>query len=151
GLAAAPARAMHACDEHSRKGKLCMADLAELHPTQMSVGMIEVREKEAEIARLKDDSSTLTDFEKDNPEPAVVGPGGLLFIIDHHHLARALWDQGMRKTYCEIVANYSGLSPKRFWKKLKKKAWVYPFDENGQGPYPYSVLPATVAELKDDP
>lgn len=37
----------------------------------------------------------LQEFLKANPVPCVVGPGGTLYLIDHHHLARALYNLGI--------------------------------------------------------
>ena len=150
-LCAGAAWAAEDCSADSKKGERCKAKLADLHPTQMAVGMYEVRIKEKKISKFVDNQDELKDFEKKNPEPTVVGPKGNLFIIDHHHLGRALWDVGVRGTYCQIMANYSDLSWKEFWDKMDHKAWVYPYDQNGRGPFSYDALPQTVSDMRDDP
>ncbi len=121
----------------------------QLHPTQLAVGMEEVREKERKFRKM--DGIELAQYEKDNPEPTVTGPGGTLYIIDHHHLALALSDIGVKKTYCTTAADYSRLMAPAFWKKMEEQKWVYAYDEYGNGPRPYSEIPATVTGLKDDP
>jgi hypothetical protein len=120
-----------------------------LHPTQLAVGMEEVKEKEHKFKKM--DGNELEKYEQDNPEPVVAGPGGALYIIDHHHLARALMDIGVNKTYCTQMADYSRLMAPAFWKKMEEKKWVYTYDEYGNGPRPYSEIPDTVGGLKDDP
>jgi len=121
----------------------------ELHPTQLAVGMIEVREKEADLAAKK--SSKRDAYLKKHPEPVVRGPGDALFITDHHHLARAAVDQHIEATYCEVKADYSKLASGPFWAKMEEQHWVYLYDENGKGPHDPADLPTTVEGLKDDP
>ena len=123
--------------------------ISELHPTQISVGLLEVKEKKHELNKLR--GHDLKKFEKDNPEPSVKGPGGGLYIIDHHHLALALYDIGEDNTYCSLKADYSNLGVSEFWARMDRQKWVYPYDEKGNGPLPYSSIPAAVNELKDDP
>ncbi len=122
---------------------------AGLHPTQLAVGMDEVRKKTEELRKLT--GKELEKYEKKNPEPTVKGPGGTLYIIDHHHLALALLTAGAAMTYCTEAADYSGLEAADFWVKMEDNKWVYTYDENGLGPLPYSELPASVGALKDDP
>lgn len=138
-----------ACTELSTTGSLCRCNVSDLHPTQIAVGMVEVRRKEEKIREMS--RKELDKFEFKNPEPAVLGPGGKLYIIDHHHLARALFGQGVVMTYCQIIADLSNLTPKQFWDGMEQKKWVYPFDEKGRGPLSYSEIPDSVAELRDDP
>lgn len=123
--------------------------ISELHPTQFAVGMEEVREKARKFRKM--DGNELEKYEKDNPEPAVKGPGGTLYIIDHHHLARDLSDIGINKTYCAEMADYSDLGTTAFWKRMDENKWVYAYDEYGNGPRPYCEIPLTVNGLKDDP
>jgi len=122
--------------------------VASLHPTQISVGMREVADKENRFSQMS--AKKLDKYLQDNPEPVVAGPGGL-YIVDHHHLARALEDIGAGSTYCNQLADYSSLSSDAFWARMDAQHWVYPYDENGNGPQPYSAIPADVAGLRDDP
>ncbi len=148
---AGPVQAGSECTAKSAKDDLCTAYISDLHPTQMAVGLIEVRLKEKELRALLDDSEALKKFQKKHPEPAIVGPGGKLFIIDHHHLARAMSDVGIKKTYVTIIGNHSDMARDAFWYKMAKKSWVYPYDENGRGPRPVADLPRTVDQMTDDP
>ena len=76
-----PALAKEVCDTQSTKGDVCLCELADLHPTQASVGMAEVRIK---AEKLKDEIQRRgeQDFLKyllkhDKEEPVVIGPGGI--------------------------------------------------------------------------
>lgn len=144
--------AVHAtepCSVRSPINELCTVRIADLHPTQMSVGLRAVKEKEEKLAEKS--PKKLEKYKLEHPEPTVIGPGGKLYIIDHHHLGRALWNLRIEGTYATIVANFSRLSEAGFWKMMEQKKWVYAYDENGKGPHPYSKLPSSVANLRDDP
>jgi len=111
--------------------------------------MIGVKDKEVVLASKS--GPTLSAYQRKHPEPTVKGPGGALFITDHHHLARAMADRGIETTFCQLVADYSDLDPGAFWVKMAEQHWVYLYDENGVGPHGPVDLPATVEGLKDDP
>ena len=64
----------------------------ELHPTQITVGMEEVRAKRKEWRAKGDDRAGA--FLGRHLIPVVLGPKSRSYVIDHHHLARALFDEG---------------------------------------------------------
>ena len=68
-------------------GKLHEVEIHRLRPTQITVGMIEVRDKRDHLLSLKKHEQR--DFMAAHPTPAVWGPDGRLYITDHHHLGRA--------------------------------------------------------------
>ena len=148
-LLCGPANANTVCGASSKAGEMCSCKVLELRPTQFVVGMIEVKNKEAELASKS--GPTLSVYQRRHPEPTVKGPGGALFIIDHHHLARAMADQGVETTLCQLQADYSALDPDSFWAKMAEQRWLYLYDENGNGPLSPADLPRTVEGLKDDP
>jgi hypothetical protein len=147
-----PALAKDVCDAQSTKGDICLCKLSDLHPTQASVGMAEVRIK---AEKLKDEIQQRSehDFLKyllkhNKEEPVIIGPGGIFYITDHHHLARALYDAGASETYCNIVDNLSGVD--EFWKHLEDNNEVYLKDQNGN-PLTPNDLPTSVKDLSNDP
>jgi hypothetical protein len=145
-----PANAAKTCGIGAKVKDLCVCTVLELRPTQMTVGMIEVKDREGNLGSKK--PSKRDAYLEKNPEPAVKGPGGALFITDHHHLARAEAELGIGSTYCTIQADYSSLDPDHFWEEMKRQNWVYPYDEKGEGPHdPKTDLPTNVKGLKDDP
>lgn len=118
-----------------------------LRPTQITVGLIEVQEKRRKWDELGDKKAS---FLGQHMMPVVIGPKGRPYVIDHHHLALALHDEGQKKVLIQPVANLQRLSQEHFWRFLDNKGWLHPFDEKGQR-QPYSAIPKRIGQLKDDP
>ena len=119
------ALAKEACDAQSMKGDLCLCELSKLHPTQASVGMTEVWIK---AEKLRDELHRRGErkffkylLKHDKEEPVIIGPRGVFYITDHHHLARALYDIGELHTYCIIIDNLSGESVDDFWRGMSSR------------------------------
>lgn len=130
------------------------AEAVEVHvlairPTQFAVGMMEVQSRVDKMTSMS--HGELKDYLAQRPIPVVAGPGGLLYMVDHHHLARAAWEAGVHKVTVEQKADYSHLSREQFWDKMKRESLVYPYDQFGQGPHPPGELPTDVRGLADDP
>ena len=111
--------------------------------------MWEVKRKQAGIAKRKA-KGKLDKYLRKKPEPVVLGPGRALYITDHHHLARALQEEGVTSTYCRIDEDLSNLNAPAFWAEMEKRKLVYLKNESGKA-LPASSLPASVADLRDDP
>ena len=82
--------------------------------------------------------------------PAILGPKDRYYVIDHHHLARALLDEGVKDILVSVVANLAKLEPKSFWFVLDSHNWMHPFDDKGERQSP-ELLPKSIADLIDDP
>ena len=82
--------------------------------------------------------------------PVVTGPKGRQYLIDHHHLARALEDEGVRDVLVNVLADLSSLAREEFWIFLDNRSWCHPYDANGHR-RDFDAIPATVAEMQDDP
>src|SRR5262245_27212725 len=122
--------------------------IADLRPTQMTVGIREVEEKRK---RWHDESKKKgDDFLGKHMIPVVLGPKDRHYIIDHHHLVRALHDEGVENILVTVVKNLRTLEPDSFWFVLNNHSWMHPYDDEGRL-RPYKDLPKTVAKLKDDP
>ena len=82
--------------------------------------------------------------------PVLKGPKERFFIIDHHHLARALQDEGVDEVLVSVVADLSALTKQTFWTVCEHRGWAHPYDAKGvrRG---VENMPTRVAELKDDP
>ena len=148
-----PARATDVCEGNSKKGDLCICSLSELHPTQASVGMTEVRIRREKLKQEIESSSGdfLSHLAKQNRvEPVVIGPGNVFYLTDGHHLARALYDLGQRMAFCKVLDNVSNLEPVAFWKYMKNNNEVYLKDYQG-GVIGPSDLPISIGDLHDDP
>jgi len=82
--------------------------------------------------------------------PVLLGPKDRHFIIDHHHLSRALLEEGVKEVLVTVVANLSRLDKDEFWIFVDNRGWLHPFDEQGRR-RSTEELPKTVADLIDDP
>jgi len=120
----------------------------ELHPTQITVGMEEVRAKRKEWRAKGDDRAGA--FLGRHMIPVVLGPKSRSYVIDHHHLARALHDEGVPHVLTTLVADLSRLDQATFWVVLDNRGWMHPFDDAGKR-RGYEAIPQTVAALIDDP
>jgi hypothetical protein len=118
-----------------------------LRPTQMTVGMIEVKDKKKHLSSLK--ANEQRDYMRTHPIPAVIGAKGLLFITDHHHLCRAALEAGVATGFFEVEADFSNCDLATFWSEMDKKRWVHPLDECGTRHH-YSAIPQRLGELIDD-
>jgi hypothetical protein len=83
-------------------GKILRLELQQIHPTQVTAGMLEVEEKRKHFASLSADE--LKRALKATPIPVVLGRDGTQFATDHHYLARALSDAKIEHAYVEIMA-----------------------------------------------
>jgi hypothetical protein len=122
--------------------------ILELRPTQITVGMREVKEK---CARLRERKTTkIGKFLGDHMIPVIKGPKDRLYVIDHHHLSLALHREGIRDILVTVVADLSELDMDAFWTVLDHRSWMHPYDDSGRR-RTYRDIPKSVTELKDDP
>lgn len=128
--------------------KLQEATLKGLRPTQLTVGMREVRDKKQHLLSLNPQEKQ--QFMQDHPIPAVNGPGGQAYITDHHHLGLAAIEAGLKSGFFEVIADLSKLKLADFWTEMNKNLWVHPLDVNGVRRR-YLAIPASLNKLVDDP
>jgi hypothetical protein len=123
--------------------------IAALRPTQITVGM---REVVAKRARWREEGSTKkgAEFLGKHMIPVVLGPKDRHYVVDHHHLALALHDEGVKDVLISVVANLSKLEPDAFWFVLDNRNWMHPFDDKGRR-RGYEDIPKSVSDLIDDP
>ncbi len=93
------------------------AQLADLHPTQISVGLAEVVAKRAEWARLK--RRARAHLLSAHWFPAVKGPGGRFYIVDHHHLGLALLQEQISQVWVMQLDDFSELKGETFWRLME--------------------------------
>ncbi len=131
-----------------REPRLQPVPLAELRPTQMTVGMREVREKRQRWQATSRGKGA--DFLGQHMMPVILGPKDRHYVIDHHHLGRALLDAGVEHVLVTVVANLRKLEKDAFWIFLDNRGWTHPFDDAGQR-RTYADVPKSLADLVDDP
>jgi hypothetical protein len=131
-----------------REPILVPVPILSLRPTQMTVGMREVGEKRKRWRAHK--SKKRAELLGRHMIPVVVGPDKRNYVIDHHHLARALHEEGEKQVLISVIADLTMVDPKAFWTVLDNHRWVYPYDAKGER-RSYKDLPKDVVGLKNDP
>jgi hypothetical protein len=122
--------------------------IADLRPTQITVGMREVEVIRQEWRSKGVDKAS--DFLGRNMIPVILGPKDRHYVIDHHHLTRALHEEKVENVLVTVVANLTRLEPDSFWFVLDNHSWLHPFDDHGKR-RGYKDIPPSVADLIDDP
>ena len=82
--------------------------------------------------------------------PVILGPKGRHYVIDHHHLARALHDEGVKDVLVNVIADLSALDKDSFWVVMDCRGWCHPYDAAGVR-QDFADIPASIADLVDDP
>jgi len=122
--------------------------IVDLHPTQITVGYREIEERRRQW-RLKD----AEDGERylgAHMVPVVLGPKNGHYILDHHHLCRALLAEGVKDMLVDVVADLRALKKTEFWTYLDHRAWCHPYDADGERVV-FGEIPRRVADMPDDP
>ena len=133
---------------HSIEPILNPVAIKSLRPTQMCLGMREVNRKRHECRERLERSGG--DFLGSHMIPAVIGPGKTYWLIDHHHLARALLEEGVEQVLVSVVAKLAHLPKKRFFAFLDSHNWLHPYDAEGKR-CNWEDLPRHVGKMPDDP
>jgi hypothetical protein len=131
-----------------REPLLTTVAVADLRPTQITVGMREVmakRKRWRETGAKKDEK-----FLRRHTMPVILGPKKRHYIIDHHHLARALHEDGVEQVVVTVVANLGKLETDAFWVVMDNRNWMHPFDAKGRR-RDYKDIPKSVTAMVDDP
>ena len=122
--------------------------LTDLKPTQITVGMYEVKQKRERWRKLSKEKGG--DFLGRHMIPTVLGPKGRHYMIDNHHLARAMWDEKVEQVLVTVQADLSALNKVSFWRYLDNRALCHPY--NGEGHrVPFEDIPGSIDKLVDDP
>jgi hypothetical protein len=127
---------------------LIQVPLADLHPTQITVGSAEVllkRDQWAQLKRKEKDSTLASHW-----FPAVKGPSGRYFIVDHHHLGVALNEEKVVSVWVMQLDDLSAVEGENFWRLMEFHRWAHPYDETGKR-RGYDAIPSKVAKLRNDP
>ena len=129
-----------------RESLLDLVAIAKLHPTQITIGMREVAEKRRRWREMTNKEAFLAR----HVVPVLLGPNHRRYVLDHHHLARALLDEGVTEISTMIWADLSGLSKSVFWNFLVNRGWCHPYNNRGKR-VGFDQIPACIADLGDDP
>lgn len=133
---------------HVREPMLKPIKIKDLRPTQMTVGMREVEEKRKRWRDYK--GKKKEEFLGNHMIPVILGPKERHYVIDHHHLSRALLDEGQTEVLTSVVAKLQTLDRDAFWVVLDNRGWCHPYDQNGVR-RTFEDIPESIADLRDDP
>src|ERR1051326_9112671 len=131
-----------------REPILTTVAISDLRPTQITVRLREVAAKRQHWREIAGKQGAK--FLGKHMIPVVLGPKSRPYVIDHHHLARALHDEGVPEVLITVIADLSQLDRETFWVVLDHRGWTHPFDAKGRR-QPPDALPKSVDGLADDP
>jgi hypothetical protein len=127
---------------------LITVQLEDLRPTQVTVGYREVNAKRAHWTAL--DKKRRVAAIDSHWFPAVLGPKGRYYVVDHHHLGLAWLKEGVESARVTVIKDLSWLEPTIFWRMMEHNQWVHPFNADGER-CDYADLPKLLSDLTDDP
>lgn len=127
---------------------LITVDLEALRPTQLTVGYREVEVKRTHWKTL--DKKGRAAAIENHWFPAVLGPKGRYYVVDHHHLGLAWLHEGVPSVRVTVIKDLSWLEPTIFWRMMEHNQWVHPFNAAGER-RDYDALPKQLSGLADDP
>jgi hypothetical protein len=123
-------------------------NIIDLLPTQMTVGYREISQKRKEWCKLVDKQGS--EFLGRHLVPIIQGRKDRMYMIDHHHLVRALYEEGVKKVLTNVIADLSRVDKDSFWTVMDIKGWCHPYNSDGVR-VDYDKMPKTIDKLVDDP
>ena len=125
-----------------------LTSITDLRPTQLTLGLREVERRADEIRALE--PRKRGEYAAKRVVPCVRAAHGQLFLIDRHHMCRALLDVGIAVVHVDILCETPKMDEDEFWTFMDLRGWVHPFDNAGQR-CDVARLPLRIAEMTDDP
>jgi hypothetical protein len=133
-----------------RAEALVEVPITSLRPTQMCVGMAEVRSRQNDFQA--ESSRERRDYLGSKPVPLVRGGDGTIWMVDRHHRLRALLELMPEATaYGYVALELAASKPAAVLADLRERGWLYLYNGRGLGPHHPSALPTTLLGLEDDP
>jgi hypothetical protein len=124
--------------------------IADLQPTQMCVGLAEVRSRQRDFA--EETAEERRAYLARKPVPLVQGGEGEHWMIDRHHRLRGLVEIDPNAiAFGYVVLDLGTATRPRVLEELQRRGWLYVYDGRGVGPHPPSALPGRLSDLLDDP
>ncbi|MBF0296850.1 MAG: hypothetical protein HQL96_16825 [Magnetococcales bacterium] len=147
---------MKSFNQKLEKGDIFQLPVNQAHPTQFAVGMVAVDCKKRELEKAHANGK-LTEIlcMEGHLVPVVIGPGGILYLTDHHHLSSAIWRAAIpdadKWVYGYVYEDWSSKPIDAFWRDMIENnlAWLY--DDKGDGPLNPRMLPQHINDLLNDP
>jgi hypothetical protein len=131
-----------------REPSLTPIPILSLRPTQVTVGFREVDEKRKAWRERSAEKGAA--YLGRHMIPVILGPKGRHYVTDHHHMARAMHDEGVKDVLVNVIADLRGLDKNSFWVVLDCRGWCHPYDAAGVR-QDFAAIPTSIADLVDDP
>lgn len=124
--------------------------IASLQPTQMCVGLAEVRSRQLDFSN--ESAEQRLRYLASKPVPLVRNSRGDLWMVDRHHRLRGLveLDPGALAVGY-VVLELATDDRHAVLAELERRGWLYLYDGRGLGPLPPCALPTHLTGLQDDP
>jgi len=124
--------------------------VAALQPTQMCVGLAEVRSRQFDFS--KESGKERRQYLGGKPVPLVRNAAGALWMVDRHHRLRALVEMDPQAVaFGYVVLEVASEQRAEVLEALQQRGWLYLYDGRGQGPLDPQSLPSSLVGLQDDP
>jgi hypothetical protein len=127
---------------------LKVVPIEDLRPTQMTLGWDGVAKKRTVWSGLAADE--LRSATEELFLPAVLGPGSKFYLLDGHHTALALIQEGHQHIKIGVVKDLSALAPYDFWVFLDHQSWLHCYDAEGRR-RSFEDIPDRFENMLDDP
>ena len=134
----------------SKGQPLLRVAVGSLQPTQMCVGLAEVRSRQVDFAR--ETREQRLRYLKSKPVPLVRSAAGELWMVDRHHRLRGLVEIDPEAEACGyLVLDLAIVERHEVLTDLLQRGWLYLHDGRGLGPLHPTALPRRLLDLQDDP
>lgn len=138
--------ALTPCGSTNSIGDRCDLNINQLRPTQAGVGQLQVDTTQIKLASKSPEQ--LKKYMKKKKIPVVVDADGQYWLVDRHHLTKALWQQGVKDMTVTIIGRLNNKAS--FWQEMQDNHWTWLRDEKGS-PLTPAQLPIHISELVDYP
>ena len=133
-----------------RADNLHQVPVARLQPTQLCVGLAEIRSRQNDFR--EETPQQRLRYLATKPVPLARSGSGELWMIDRHHRLRALVEMAPdAEAYAYIVLQLEVEDRQEVLAELQARGWLYLHDGRGNGPLHPTSLPNHLADLQDDP
>jgi hypothetical protein len=133
-----------------RGQELVRVPIASLQPTQMCVGLAEVRSRQVDFA--EESAEQRLRYLRSKPVPLVRSRDGSLWMVDRHHRLRGLVELDPEaEAFGYVVLDLDSDDRQAVLQELRRRGWLYLYDGRGLGPLHPAVLPTHLLGLQDDP
>ncbi|MFQ6539697.1 MULTISPECIES: ParB-like protein [Aphanothece] len=124
--------------------------IASLQPTQLCVGLAEVRSRQIDFQA--ENRGERRQYLGSKPVPLVRNGAGEVWMVDRHHRLRALLElQPDGTAFGYVVLELPTTERAEVLEELARRGWLYLYDGRGLGPLHPAVLPRQLTGLQDDP